>query len=175
MVTLPRLKIHLPLFAICIAFLMACNSGNESIPTTGGKTISPMPFNMPNLIGSWAREEDGKTSQEIWEVNGDKGWKSSSKTVDEQGVLIFNESVLLEKRNEVWNYCVTTPGQNNNEEVCFALVSCNEKQMRFENKAHDFPQAITYEWVDNNNLLAYIEGPDGNGGTMRIDFEFKRE
>lgn len=175
MITAILNKIPLPLIALCCAFLMACNSGNESIPTTGGKTISPMPFNMPNMIGSWTRLEDGKTSQEIWEINEDRGWKASSKTVDQQGVIIFNENVLLEKRNEVWNYCVTTPGQNNNEEVCFALVSCNEKQMRFENKAHDFPQAITYVWVDKNNLLAYIEGPDQHGDTIRIDFEFKRE
>ena len=155
--------------------LGSCESSNHSNSPTDSPKHEEQVFNMTALTGTWIRHEEGKTSTEIWQSNGENKWKAESETIDSTGKVIFKELVLLEKRNDVWQYCVTSPDENDSREVCFSMVTNNPKTIRFENKAHDFPQAITYEWVDNNNLLAYIEGPDGEGGTMRIDFRFKRK
>jgi hypothetical protein len=43
----------------------------------------------------------------------------------------------------------------------------------FENKTHDFPQKITYQFTSDDVMLATIEGTM-NGKTEKIDFKYSR-
>jgi hypothetical protein len=43
----------------------------------------------------------------------------------------------------------------------------------FHNPGHDFPQIVRY-WREGAGLHAEISGPDGQGGEMKIAFEFAR-
>ena len=175
MFTFKTLRTHFAIMLSLALIMTACSEHATSAKTAKDESQTSSTFNVSALEGTWVLYEEGKTTTEIWQANGENKWKATSQTIDGSGQIVFSENVLLEKRNAVMNYCVTTANQNDAQEVCFSLVSSDEKKMRFENKAHDFPQAITYEWVDNNKLLAYIEGPDQHGDTIRIDFEFKRE
>ncbi len=170
-----NLRTHFIFLSSLVFIMTACARHSTSTYNAKAESQAKTAFNISALEGTWIRHEEGKTTTETWQSNGDNKWKALSQTADSSGKIVFSENVLLEKRNDVLNYCVTTPNQNDALEVCFSLVSSDEKRMRFENKAHDFPQVICYEWIDKNNLLAYIEGPDGSGGTVRIDFDFKRK
>ncbi len=55
----------------------------------------------------------------------------------------------------------------------FRLVEMGDQRVRFENKAHDFPQQIEY-WLDaKGQLHARIEGPMG-GKTVREEWQWKK-
>ncbi|MEN9640299.1 MAG: hypothetical protein RLZZ262_2168, partial [Bacteroidota bacterium] len=43
----------------------------------------------------------------------------------------------------------------------------------FANYKHDFPQRIVYEFISENELQVYIEGPR-DGEKIRIVMDFKR-
>ncbi|MGB5287747.1 MAG: DUF6265 family protein, partial [Ignavibacteriaceae bacterium] len=53
----------------------------------------------------------------------------------------------------------------------FALIEHSPKKIIFENKEHDFPQRISYEFHKGGKLTAAIEG-NVNGGLKRKEFSF---
>ncbi|HSI51603.1 MAG TPA: DUF6265 family protein [Ideonella sp.] len=57
--------------------------------------------------------------------------------------------------------------------TAFALAAAGDRQARFSNPQHDFPQTVIYQAVGNDRLLARIEGPR-NGQLRGIDFPMKR-
>jgi hypothetical protein len=55
-------------------------------------------------------------------------------------------------------YSVNVRNQNLNDIVDFKLVSSTNRTFVFENKKHDFPQSITYQYKAPDTLIAWIEG-----------------
>ncbi len=55
----------------------------------------------------------------------------------------------------------------------FSLAAAGDRQARFSNPQHDFPQMVIYQAVGDDRLLARIEGPR-NGQVRGIDFPMKR-
>jgi hypothetical protein len=68
-----------------------------------------------------------------------------------------------------WTYLVKAGEQ---PPVAFVCTQAHGDTWTFENKAHDFPQRISYT-VRGDSLNAYITGP-GEKGEMRFDFHLKR-
>ena len=71
---------------------------------------------------------------------------------------IPQETVQLKISNGIITYTSTVANQNNQQPVTFTLVKTENGKYIFENKAHDFPQQISYHLIDNNTLNASISG-----------------
>ena len=68
---------------------------------------------------------------------------------------------------------VKVPDQNNAQPVTFRLIPSEKGVFTFENKAHDFPQRITYSNPVKDSIHAWIEGMV-DGKPKRVDFLYKR-
>ncbi|MCJ0741782.1 DUF6265 family protein [Pedobacter montanisoli] len=126
------------------------------------------------LIGSWKLENKKGKVLENWKIQGDSLiGESYQYNYKNEGKL--TESMILKKINNIWHLCVTGYEAGNEGSTNFKLVSFVQKTFSFENKAHDFPQKICYQDQGKESLLAWIEGPDNNGKTLKITFPYKRK
>lgn len=57
--------------------------------------------------------------------------------------------------------------------VPFTMIESSDDSVVFANTSHDFPQRILYNRF-GNQMVATIEGPDGNGGVRRFRWTWKR-
>jgi hypothetical protein len=55
-------------------------------------------------------------------------------------------------------YTVTVPDQNDAKPVRFEMTSITDKQVVFENPAHDYPNKIVYNKTAEDSLIAEISG-----------------
>jgi hypothetical protein len=84
---------------------------------------------------------------------------------------ILTETIRLVIRNAEILYIPTVMDQNNGQSVEFKLTSSKGKTYIFENPAHDFPSKIIYDFKNEKNLNARIEGKL-NGKKETIPFNF---
>lgn len=80
------------------------------------------------------------------------------------------EFLRIVNREGVPTYVAQPSGQ---AMTLFAATAVSDTMVVFENKAHDFPQLISYRRVGADSLIARIEGPRG-GQTRGINFPMKR-
>lgn len=57
--------------------------------------------------------------------------------------------------------------------IPYTLVEKGENMAIFANTAHDYPQRIVFNRY-GTNIVAALEGPDGNGGVRRFRWTWKR-
>ena len=76
--------------------------------------------------------------------------------------------IVQEENGEIF-FVAQPSGQ---KEARFKLTSVSEREVRFENPTHDFPQRIIYR-RDADTLLGRIEGIS-NGKERAVDFPLKR-
>jgi hypothetical protein len=98
-------------------------------------------------------------------------WKNLSKTEltgmsfsIAEGQEVIAEELYIKKFGNQWAYISVPVGQFI---TLFALTSFSEGMFVFENKEHDFPQRIIYEFHEEGKLTASIEG--------NLKGEFKRK
>lgn len=84
------------------------------------------------------------------------------------------ETVVLALNNGRITYASTVANQNNQENVVFTLGSIDNGKYIFENKAHDFPQVISYQLSGGEKLSAAISGKIKNS-FREILFDYTRE
>lgn len=80
----------------------------------------------------------------------------------------INEQILLRKTDNNWEYIAIPDNQNITR---FLLVEHSSKKFVFENKEHDFPQRIIYEFHKDGKMTAAIEGTVNNE-IKRKEFSF---
>ena len=86
---------------------------------------------------------------------------------------VQTETVALKDSKQGIFYTSTVENQNNRQPVSFKLTSSADHVFIFENKEHDFPKRIVYEFVSADSLHAYIDaGIDVPG--KRQDFYYKK-
>jgi hypothetical protein len=83
-------------------------------------------------------------------------------------LLTIGEKLYLKKFANQWAY-VAIP--KNQYITLFALVENTTKKFVFENKEHDFPQKIIYEFHKDGKLTTAIEGEE-NGEFKLKEFSF---
>lgn len=127
---------------------------------------------LTGLLGSWESERKKGTLIELWQVKNDSTMLGYSyiKTATDS---IPEENVELVLREGKIRYIARASRQNDEQPVPFTLSKIEDGKYIFENRAHDFPQQITYQLIDKNTLHAAIAGPM-NGKDVHIDFHFKR-
>jgi Domain of unknown function (DUF6265) len=137
-----------------------------------GTAVGPGEFNLEKLSGTWVIHDGAKTQIESWSLN-DSGLIGRGLVMNNADTT-FVEELAISKLNETWVYQAKVSGQNNDQPIQFLLENQTNQLIAFANYAHDFPQRIVYEFLSDNHLQVYIEGPR-DGEKIRIVMDFKRQ
>ncbi|MBI5768237.1 MAG: hypothetical protein HZA93_10610 [Verrucomicrobia bacterium] len=122
------------------------------------------------LAGTWGFERNGRTVTEQWMAPAGGTMLGMSRTVA-NGKTVEYEFLLLRADASGDLHYVARPSRQ--PEASFKLVKLTEREVVFENPAHDFPQRILYTLKEDGTLLAAIEGTK-DGKTRRVEFPYRR-
>ena len=117
--------------------------------------------------GKWKMDIENAEVYEEWELLSENELAGKSYSVKD-GIKIINENLYLKKFADQWAYVAVPKNQNI---ALFAIIEYSPKKITFENKEHDFPQKIIYEFNKGGKLTAAIEG-NVNGEFRRTEFSF---
>ena len=117
--------------------------------------------------GKWKMEINNMEVFEEWEMISETELVAKSYSIKNEEQII-NENLYLKKFAGQWAYVAIPRDQNI---TLFALIEHTPKKFVFENKEHDFPDRIIYEFHKDGKLTAAIEG-DVNGELKRREFSF---
>ena len=137
------------LFIILFVFTVNINSQDESI--------------LELFPGKWKLVADNIELYEEWKNLSKTELTGMSFSIAE-GQQVIAEELCIKKFGNQWAYISIPVGQFI---TLFALTSFSEGMFVFENKEHDFPQRIIYEFHEEGKLTASIEG--------NLKGEFKRK
>jgi Domain of unknown function (DUF6265) len=122
------------------------------------------------LAGCWEQRGPDRLTTEMWMAPFGGTMMGSSRTVN-GGVTREFEHLRISARGDTIVYTALPSGQN---ETHFKSTTVSPTSIVFENRAHDFPQVISYRRVGTDSLVARIEGPGPNNTTRGINFPMKR-
>jgi hypothetical protein len=143
-------KIKILLFAPLFLFAACHNTGNNSTKS------NVLDFKW--IVGEWINNEDtAALFFENWTKNNAGDFNGKSYVLANRDTVFF-ESIMLRNLDSGTYYSVNVRNQNLNDIVDFKLVSSANRTFVFENKKHDFPQSITYQYKAPDTLIAWIEG-----------------
>lgn len=125
-------------------------------------------------LGNWEMKTSKGITIESWTYQNDSMYIGNSYKIKPSGDSVLQESIELVKKADFIFLISRVVDQNNNQPVPFKLSEFNSNYFVFENKAHDFPQKITYDFSIKDSLIATIEGPL-NGVLKRINFNYTKK
>jgi hypothetical protein len=138
-------------------------------PTTAEPTASRPATSLPAwLVGTWRMERGERTITETWFDGGSLLLGVSFTRTGDRTVEF--EFLRIERRDGTLAY-VAQPGGR--PPTVFPLTAADDRSLRFENPAHDFPRVIRYMLESDTGLVAEISGPM-NGKTESMRFEYRR-
>lgn len=106
------------------------------------------------LAGHWHGGSEGRVTEEIWLPPAGGLMLGLNRDMGETGQAFF-EYLRLEQTAEGVFYRASPGG---GDATSFKLVECSGSRAVFENKAHDFPQRITYQLTAPDTLTVTISG-----------------
>lgn len=121
------------------------------------------------MAGCWRQEAPGRTVEEMWMAPRGDGMLGMSRTVA-KGRIVDHEFLQIRVQDGRLVY-IARPARQ--PEATFTAKSIGDREVIFENLAHDFPQRVIYRMQPDGNLAARIEGTD-KGQTRGIDFPMTR-
>ena len=131
-----------------------------------------LPAEFQQLTGLWQMQTSRGPLFEEWNKPcGDSMAGRSYKIKGSDTILL--ESVSIKTIGNNIFYVPTVQDQNNRQPVFFKLISQSSNSFVFENKEHDFPQRIIYRFVNNDSVVARIEGIK-NGVERHSEFYYGR-
>jgi hypothetical protein len=143
-------KINLVIFGFLIVFV-ACQHSKKNQSNT-----EPVKFDW--LEGHWINDKDTSTLFfENWTKNSSENYTGISYILAHNDTVFF-ETIELNYTDTGTYYSVSVQNQNNANTVDFKLISTENYTYTFENKKHDFPQKIIYQYQSPDTLNAWIEG-----------------
>lgn len=143
-----------------IISIVSCKENKEETSTAAAKRETKAYTKLEKaswLIGNWGNNANGAAMTENWVQLNDSVFSGESYVVVNKDT-VFAETVKLDEASGKMAYTVSVPGQNKELPVRFEMSSLNDKQMVFENPAHDYPNKITYTKITNDSLVAEISG-----------------
>ncbi len=155
-------EILFPILNVTIMFLIFMQSG----VTQDKSEMEKLSW----ILDKWVSRSGEAESFETWSKTSDDLYEGYASTVKDN-VTTFEEKLKIQKTNSGIFYIADV--KHNPSAVSFRLASVTDKEVTFSNPEHDFPQKITYK-NEEGNLHAWIEGPDRNGETVKIDFYFQK-
>ena len=145
-----------PLLAVAIA---------PSVGRAQGAVIDQVRW----LAGCWEVSSGARRVIERWAPPDSGAMVGSSRTFI-NGAPRGSERLRLFARGDTLVYAADPSGQRPTE---FASTSVTEREVVFENPAHDFPQRIVYTRAGADSVIARIEG-DRAGRRASLSFPFRR-
>lgn len=118
--------------------------------------------------GKWKMISDKIEYFEEWEITDESELTGIGFSIEE-GDTVLSERLFLKKFDDTWAYVALPSNQNI---TLFALSEFSDNYFIFENKEHDYPQKIIYEFASDGILKAATEGII-DGELMRREFSFK--
>jgi hypothetical protein len=122
------------------------------------------------LAGCWARTDAEAGSGEQWTLPAGGTMLGVSRTVRGDRTIEHEFVVIRAASDGTLVYHAHPSGQASAE---FRLLRLLEREVVFENAAHDFPQRVGYRLGDDGTLTAWIEGTRG-GKVKRVPFPMRR-
>lgn len=110
------------------------------------------------LLGSWKGVLGKGISVENWYKQDDSTFAGDGMFIKGSVTLSEEHLQLTQKGNDVY-YIPTVKNQNGNKPVPFKMTRLTDREMVFENPAHDFPKKIKYTRYGADSLVAEISGP----------------
>ena len=122
------------------------------------------------LSGCWAQEGAEPGSLEVWTPPAGGTLLGVARTV-KGGKTVAYEFTQIRALEDGRLAYIAKP--SNQAEATFPLSRLGEKEVVFENKAHDFPQRIIYRLTSPGVLHARIEG-SSSGKERGIDYPMQK-
>lgn len=126
------------------------------------------------LKGSWTMNTAKGRIVESWGISKNSGMEGISFSISNSGDSTLLETIKIHESEGSIYYTPTGYGPGNDSTVSFRLISVKGKTFVFENKDHDFPQRISYQYQSEKKVLAWIEGTV-NGKFKKIEFPYSKE
>ncbi len=128
---------------------------------------------LKSIEGNWYCVSDGVILKETWEALG-KGHLTGVGYKVEEGVESVEEYLELKKVEGKLTYIASVPEQNEGKPVSFSESAATSNSITFENAEHDFPQFITYEIIDDANMLVTIGLLPSTESSKKYELHFSR-
>jgi hypothetical protein len=122
------------------------------------------------LTGCWSQTGKEPGSIEQWTAPAGRSRLAMNRTVSNGKTVAFEFIRIVEHEDGSIIFIASPSGQ---ETARFALSTISEREVIFDNPLHDFPQRIIYRLLDDDSLLARIEGVV-NGRERAVDFPMTR-
>jgi len=107
------------------------------------------------MTGCWSFEKDGLRVEEIWLAPTVDGAPGMSRALRKGRTVSTEFTKLAVGKDRRIHYIANPQGQR---EASFGLVELKGTRVVFENKDHDYPQRIVYQYTAPDRLDARVEG-----------------
>lgn len=124
------------------------------------------------LIGTWENKTKKGTIYETWTKVSKTEFQGKSYKLKDKDTIVFETIRLVQEKNSLY-YIPIVKNQNNELPVKFSGIITSKNKLVFENKAHDFPQIISYSKINKDSLVAEISGSKGSK-ELKQSFPMKR-
>jgi Domain of unknown function (DUF6265) len=164
------MKYQMPRVLLLAVMIPAALLGAD--PKKSGQTApAPAIARLSWLAGHWRMEKNGRVIDEQWMAPAAGVMLGMSRTIAKGRVLTHEFMQIREGPGGMLFFVAQPAGQ---AEGTFQHVSLTADEVVFENPLHDFPRRISYARQPDGGLLAFIEGPEADGTTKRIEFAYGR-
>ena len=120
------------------------------------------------IAGNWSGDANGTITEEQWLEPRAGMMIGMNRMVFPNGKGTFEFLRIAETENGIAYFA----SPNGKPATSFALKELSKSKVVFENKAHDFPQRIIYERLEDT-MMAMIEG-EVNGKAQSMKWTWKR-
>jgi Domain of unknown function (DUF6265) len=141
-----------------------------ALAAPAGAQAPPMSLDRLSWLGGcWAQARPDGLTEEHWMKPSGGTMLGMSRAVRDGRTTEFEFLQIREVAGKL-AYVAKPSGQ---AEATFPMKALSDKEVVFEDPAHDFPQRIIYRREADDSMTARIEGTT-NGKTRGLDYPFKR-
>jgi hypothetical protein len=119
------------------------------------------------LLGDWVSTSSSSTITESWQRVSSQTFEGTgvTKQTDTSEVTGSETLRLVEMSRQV--FYIAKVGHNKLP-VPFALVSCSDKTIVFENLKHDFPKRFLYQSLADNKMSVTVTDENNKGFSLKF-------
>lgn len=142
------------------------------LPHAVAQQVTEVFRSLTPLAGTWQMKRGDLLLKEVWQWTNDSLMEGQSYKWQEETWQLM-EDVRLVRSGAIIQYIPVVHDQNEGLPVPFSLITHEAGRFVFENKDHDFPQQISYHFIDDRHLQVAISGQAPNGVQVR-EFPYER-
>ncbi len=129
---------------------------------------------LKKIEGNWYCNYEGIILKETWESSGAKQLSGIASKI-ENGEEKVAEYLEVKMEGDKLVYIASVVEQNDGKPITFKESVQSSNSITFVNAEHDFPQYITYEVIDDLNLLVTIGMLPSEISKDKMEFRFSRK